>query len=105
MSGVEGYVESAASGLLAGLNAASQNAAALSDASGGGADTGLVQLGSTTLRNTAEPWTAGPSVTAGWPAAIRSINVTGKGPLSPVSKTYGTSVNNCNYPYQINPAG
>jgi ABC-type phosphate transport system substrate-binding protein len=90
---------------LAGLNAASQNAAALSDVSGGGADTGLVQLGSTTLWNTAEPWTAGPSVTAGWPAAIRSINVTGKGPLSPVSKTYGTSVNNCNYPYQINPAG
>jgi hypothetical protein len=90
---------------LAGLNAASQNAAALADTSNGGADTGLVQLGSTTLWNSAEPWTAGPSVSAGWPTAIRSINVTGKGPLSPVSKTYGTAVNNCNYPFQVNPAG
>jgi hypothetical protein len=90
---------------LAGLNAASRNAAALSDLSGGGEDTGLVQLGSTTLWNSAKPWTAGPSASAGWPAAIRSINVAGQGPLSPISKTYGTSVNNCNYPFQVNPAG
>jgi ABC-type phosphate transport system substrate-binding protein len=90
---------------LAGLNAASRNAAALGDLTGGGADTGLVQLGSTTLWNAVEPWTAGPSASAGWPAAVRSINVVGKGPLSPVSKTYGTAVNNCNYPFQVNPAG
>ncbi|HEY4340739.1 MAG TPA: substrate-binding domain-containing protein [Steroidobacteraceae bacterium] len=90
---------------LAGLNAATQNAVALADTSNGGADTGLVQLGSTTLWNAAVPWTAGPSVSAGWPAAIRAINVAGKGPLSSVSKTYGGSVNNCNYPFQVNPAG
>jgi hypothetical protein len=87
---------------LAGLNAATQNAAALTDASGGGADTGIVTLG-----NAAIPFPPGPSAGSGWPANIRTIPATaGKGPNSPQSKTYpGAGTNNCNGAYQSNPTG
>jgi hypothetical protein len=89
---------------LAGLNAASQNAAALSDASGGGADTGIVTLGNTVLFGSSDA--AGPSTSAGWPAAIRAIATAGKGPNSPLSKTYpSAAVNNCNGAFQSDPTG
>jgi hypothetical protein len=89
---------------IAGLNAATQNAAALSDASGGAADTGLVTLGNSVLFGASDA--TGPSTTAGWPAAIRAIATAGKGPNSPISKTYpGSAVNNCNGAFQADPTG
>ncbi len=88
---------------LAGLNAASQNAAALADTSSGGADTGLVTLGNSVLFGTSDP--SGPSAPT-WPKAIRSIAVAGQGPNSPLSKTYPSeAVNNCNGAYQSDPTG
>jgi hypothetical protein len=88
---------------LAGLNAASQNAAALSDGSGGGADTGIVTTANKVLYGTSD--TAGPSAPA-WPAAIRAIAVAGQGPNSPINKTYpSSSENNCNGPYVSDPTG
>ena len=88
---------------LAGLNAASQNAAALGDTSGGAADTGLVTLANTVLFGSSDA--AGPSAPA-WPAAIRAIATAGQGPNSPLSKTYPSeAVNNCNGAYQADPTG
>lgn len=88
---------------LAGLNAATQNAAALTDASGGGADTGIVTSANKVLYGSSD--TAGPSAPA-WPAAIRAIATAGQGPNSPISKTYPSqSENNCNGAYQSDPTG
>jgi hypothetical protein len=88
---------------LAGLNAASQNAAALSDGSGGGADTGIVTTANKVLYGASD--TTGPSAPA-WPAAIRAIAVAGQGPNSPINKTYpSSSENNCNGPYVSDPTG
>jgi hypothetical protein len=88
---------------LAGLNAASRNGAALSDASGGGADTGIVTIGNAVLYGASDP--TGPSAPA-WPAAIRSIAVAGQGPNSPLAKTYPSQAeNNCNGAYQSDPTG
>lgn len=88
---------------LAGLNAATRNAAALNDTSTGGADTGIVTSPNKVLYGSSD--TAGPSAPA-WPAAIRAIAVAGQGPNSPISKTYpGASENNCNGAYQSDPTG
>jgi hypothetical protein len=88
---------------LSGLNAATRNAAALGDATGA-ADTGLVTLGNSVLFGASDA--SGPSATAGWPAAIRAIATAGKGPNSPISKTYpGQAVNNCNGAFQSDPTG
>ena len=88
---------------LAGLNAATQNAAAPNDTSGGAADTGIVTSANKVLYGAND--TAGPSAPT-WPAAIRSIGVAGQGPNSPISKTYPSqSENNCNGAYQSDPTG
>lgn len=88
---------------LAGLNAATQNAAALGDTSGGGADTGIVTVANSVLYGASD--TAGPSAPT-WPAAIRSIAVAGQGPNSPLAKTYPTEAeNNCNGAFQADPTG
>lgn len=88
---------------LAGLNAATQNAAAPADTSGGGADTGIVTTPNTVLYGTND--STGPSAPA-WPAAIRAIAVAGQGPNSPLSKTYPSEpTNNCNGAYQADPTG
>jgi hypothetical protein len=85
---------------LAGLNAASRNSAAPADNTGA-ADTGLV-----TLNDTAIVYPPGPSASAGWPAAVRSIATAGKGPHSPQAKTYPSQgVNNCNGAFQSFPTG
>jgi hypothetical protein len=88
---------------LAGLNAASQNAAASADTSGGAADTGIITTPNSVLYGSSDA--TGPSAPA-WPAAIRAIAVAGQGPNSPLSKTYPSeATNNCNGAYQSDPTG
>jgi hypothetical protein len=88
---------------LRGLNAATQNAAALGDAGLGAADTGIMTVPNAVLYGASD--TGGPSASVGWPGAIR-LGTAGNGPNSPVSKTYpGAATNNCNGTFQSQPTG
>jgi hypothetical protein len=88
---------------LAGLNAASRNSAAPSDTTGA-ADTGIVTVGNSVLFGSGN--VGGPTPANGWPAAVRAIATTGKGPNSPLTKIYpGQKLNNCNGSYQGDPTG
>jgi hypothetical protein len=88
---------------LRGLNAATQNAAALGDVGLGAADTGIMTVPNAVLYGASD--TAGPSASAGWPGAIR-LGTAGNGPNSPLAKGYpGAALNNCNGAFQADPTG